>query len=91
MALTNAYLQSVMEKVIARNPGEAEFHQAVAEVLESLEPVVEKRPEFITKGVIDEIVEHLDAADENWHIRTDEQGKVLNEDMPKISSIEWID
>ena len=57
MAITNAYLQSVMEKVIARNPGESEFHQAVAEVLESLEPVVEKRPEFITKGVIDEIVE----------------------------------
>ena len=56
MAITNAYLQSVMEKVIARNPGEPEFHQAVAEVLESLEPVVEKRPEFITKGVIDEIV-----------------------------------
>ena len=57
MAITNAYLQSVMEKVIARNPSEPEFHQAVAEVLESLEPVVEKRPEFITKGVIDEIVE----------------------------------
>ena len=57
MALTNAYLQSVMDKVIARNPGEPEFHQAVAEVLESLEPVVEKRPEFITKGVIDELVE----------------------------------
>ena len=57
MAITNAYLQSVMKKVIARNPGEPEFHQAVAEVLESLEPVVEKRPEFITKGVIDEIVE----------------------------------
>ena len=57
MAITNAYLPSVMEKVIARNPGEPEFHQAVAEVLESLEPVVEKRPEFITKGVIDEIVE----------------------------------
>lgn len=57
MAITNAYLQSVMEKVVARNPGEPEFHQAVAEVLESLEPVVEKRPEFITKGVIDEIVE----------------------------------
>ena len=57
MALPNAYLQSVMEKVIARNPGEAEFHQGVAEVLESLEPVVAKRPEFITKGIIDEIVE----------------------------------
>ncbi len=57
MAIKNAYLQGVMDKVIARNPGEKEFHQAVAEVLESLEPVVEKRPEFITKGVIDELVE----------------------------------
>ena len=57
MALKNAHLQSVMEKVIARNPGEPEFHQAVAEVLESLEPVVERRPEFLTKGVIDELVE----------------------------------
>ena len=57
MALSNAYLQSVMKQVIARNPGEPEFHQAVSEVLESLQPVVEKRPEFITRGVIDELVE----------------------------------
>jgi len=55
--LKNAYLAGVMEKVIARNPGEPEFHQAVQEVLESLEPVVEKNPAFIEKGVIDEIVE----------------------------------
>lgn len=47
----------------------------------------------VTDGmdVIDEIVEHLDAADDNWHIMTDDQGRVLNEDMPEISSIEWID
>ncbi len=57
MAIQNAYLQGVMAKVIARNPGEPEFHQAVMEVLESLEPVVEKRPEFIERGVIDELVE----------------------------------
>lgn len=57
MALQNAYLQSVMERVVARNPGEPEFHQAVAEVLESLEPVVAKRPEFIDRGIIDELVE----------------------------------
>ena len=32
-------LQSIFESVVARNPGEAEFHQAVREVFESLEPV----------------------------------------------------
>ena len=34
--LTNAYLKRVYETVLARNPGESEFHQAVMEVLESL-------------------------------------------------------
>ena len=57
MKLTNKSLVEVYENVIKRNPGEKEFHQAVLEVLESLEPVVEKRPELITKGVIDSIVE----------------------------------
>ncbi len=57
MAIKNAYLKEVMAKVEKRNPGEPEFHQAVAEVLESLEPVIEKRPEFIKSGVIDLIVE----------------------------------
>ena len=55
--ITNAYLLEVMENVKKRNQGEPEFHQAVAEVLESLEPVVAKYPEFIEKGVIDSIVE----------------------------------
>ena len=52
MSIQNKYLLQVMENVIARNPGELEFHQAVAEVLESLEPVVAKRPELIEKGGI---------------------------------------
>ena len=55
--LKNAYLVKVMENVVKRNPGETEFHQTVSEVLESLEPVVEKSPEFIEKGIIDMIVE----------------------------------
>ncbi len=55
--IKHPYLAKVMEDVIRRNPGESEFHQTVAEVLESLEPVVEKSPEFIEKGVIDMIVE----------------------------------
>ncbi|MBO5370693.1 MAG: hypothetical protein J6B23_08470, partial [Clostridia bacterium] len=53
MSIKNEYLAKVMENVIKRNPGEPEFHQAVKEVLESLEPVVKKYPQFIEKGVID--------------------------------------
>ena len=46
-----------MERVIKRNPNEPEFHQAVLEVLESIEPVVEKRPELIENGILERIVE----------------------------------
>ena len=53
----NAYLENLMETVVKRNPAEPEFHQAVREVLESLEPVIEAHPEYIESGVIDSIVE----------------------------------
>ena len=49
--------KDLMEKVIAKNPGEKEFHQAVSEVLESLEPVLKKRPEYLEAKVLDRIVE----------------------------------
>ena len=57
MALKNEYLLGVLETVKKRNANEPEFIQAVQEVLESFEPVVEQRPELIEKGVIDRIVE----------------------------------
>ena len=57
MTFKNDYLQKVYNEVEARNPGEKEFLQAVSEVLESLEPVVEKRPDFVKAGIIDRIVE----------------------------------
>ena len=57
MSFKNQYLAELMETVIKRNPGEPEFHQAVREVLESLEPVIEKHPEYIEKGVLESIVE----------------------------------
>jgi len=57
MALNNKYLLDVYEKVSARNNGESEFLQAVMEVLESFEPVVEKRPDIVKAGVIDRMVE----------------------------------
>jgi glutamate dehydrogenase (NADP+) len=57
MAFTNEYLKSVYEKVEQRNPGEPEFLQAVKEVLESFQPVVEKDKSYETNGIIDRIVE----------------------------------
>ena len=51
------YLNELMETVIRRNPGEPEFHQAVLEVLESLEPVLEQSPEYIESGVLERLVE----------------------------------
>ena len=57
MALKNQYLIDLMETVKKRNQGEPEFIQAVTEVLETLEPVVEKRPDLVEAGVLDRIVE----------------------------------
>ena len=46
-----------MERVVKRNPDEPEFHQAVQEVLESLEPVAAAHPEYIQRGIFESIVE----------------------------------
>ncbi len=50
-------LVSVFDEVIARNPGESEFHQAVREVFESLTPVVAKRPEYLDSAIIQRLCE----------------------------------
>jgi len=46
---------AIYAKVVARDPEQPEFHQAVKEVLESLEPVLEENPEFIS--VVERVVE----------------------------------
>ncbi len=51
------YLNDLMARVERRNPGESEFHQTVREVLESIEPVLLQRPEYIKAGVIERLVE----------------------------------
>jgi glutamate dehydrogenase (NADP+) len=48
-------VKEFMAKVIAKNPGEAEFHQAVLEVAESLMPFIEENPKY--KGVLERIAE----------------------------------
>ncbi len=57
MALKNEYLLDLLERVKKRNPGEPEFIQTVTEVLTSIEPVVEKRPDLVEAGVLERIVE----------------------------------
>ncbi len=46
---------AIYSKVVARDPDQPEFHQAVKEVLESLEPVLEANPEYIS--VVERVVE----------------------------------
>ena len=57
MALKNAYLIDLMNRVEQRNPNDTQFLITVRSVLESIEPVVEARPELIEKGVLELFVE----------------------------------
>ena len=57
MSFKLQYLNELMARVEKRNPNEPEFHQTVKEVLESIEPVLESNPEYITSGVIERMVE----------------------------------
>ncbi len=50
-------LNKIMNDLEARHPGEAEYLQAVREVLESIEEVVNDNPHFETAGIIDRLVE----------------------------------
>ena len=55
--MKNAYVKRVWEQVQAKNGHESEYLQAVQEVLESLEPVVEKMPELEANSILERIVE----------------------------------
>ena len=57
MALKSDYMKEIYQKVCQRDQGEPEFLQAVQEVLESLEPVVEKRPDIKDAGIVERMVE----------------------------------
>jgi len=57
MANAKQYCEELFKRVTERNAHEPEFHQAVKEVLESLVPVLEKRPDYISSGLMDRIVE----------------------------------
>ncbi len=50
-------IQNVIDKVKQKDPGQKEFHQAVIEVMESLEPTAERHPEYVKAGIYERIVE----------------------------------
>ena len=57
MSFQNKYIKKVYNDVKKRNSGENEFLQAVKEVLETIEPVIERRPDLQQAGVVERIVE----------------------------------
>ncbi len=50
-------IRDVYNQVLQRNPNEPEFHQAVKEVLDSLEPVLNRHPKYIKANILERIVE----------------------------------
>ncbi len=50
-------IQSVIDKVKQTDPDQKEFHQAVIEVMETLEPTTRRHPEFVKAGIYERIVE----------------------------------
>ena len=58
--MSNVYEQKVndfMAKVIAKNPSEVEFHQAVHEVVETIIPFIEENPQYKEAKILERIVE----------------------------------
>ncbi len=55
MSSINEKIEKFMAKVIAKNPSEPEFHQAVKEVVESLMPFIEENPKY--NGILERMVE----------------------------------
>ena len=51
------YVEKVYEQLVKRNPGEAEFHQAAKEVLDSLDLVISRHPEMEEQSLLERIVE----------------------------------
>lgn len=55
--MSNDQIDAILEQVLARNPGEDEFHQAVREVFDSLPRVLAKRPEYTEASILQRLCE----------------------------------
>ena len=54
---TSTAVDEFMEAIVAKNPGEVEFHQAVREVVDSVMPVVESEPAYRKARTLERLVE----------------------------------
>ncbi|MED5271284.1 MAG: Glu/Leu/Phe/Val dehydrogenase dimerization domain-containing protein, partial [Candidatus Thermoplasmatota archaeon] len=50
-------IEKIYEEMIARDPDQPEFHQAVREVLDSLKPVLERHPEYVEANILSRVIE----------------------------------
>ena len=66
-----SYTEEVYERVVAQNPGEPEFHQAVKEVLDSLRPVIDANEEMI------ELYKNLCEDGETLYVFYDKEKKTI--------------
>ena len=57
MALSNHYLRGIYDSLAEKSVHEPEFLQAVFEVLESLQPVLEQRSDLVEAGIVERMVE----------------------------------
>ena len=57
MSFKNSYLASVYENVAKRDPDQPEFLQTVKEVLSTIEPVIEQRPDIQKAGIVERMIE----------------------------------
>ena len=71
-----SYVDETLEKVIAKNPNQPEFHQAVKEVLESLRPAIEKNEEKYRREALLERMTEPDRIVEFRVSWVDDQGQV---------------
>tara|TARA_B100000287_G_scaffold339752_1_gene326026 strand:- start:984 stop:2336 length:1353 start_codon:yes stop_codon:yes gene_type:complete len=55
--MTNDYINKVIKSVISRDPNQPEFHQAVKEVYETIEPALNAHPEFQENGILERMAE----------------------------------
>lgn len=57
MASTSQYVAGLLEKLISKNKGETEFHQAATEILESLALILDKHPEYVEQSILERFIE----------------------------------
>ena len=53
----STYVTDVLNAIAKKNPNEPEFHQALTEILTTLKPFADARPEYEEAGILERLVE----------------------------------